>query len=297
MTTPHTVLTDRPERNGHVLDPQLLSANPTSVRFSVVDGRRMISIATPDGREVQGTDPLFAVSTKPSSLSFWLVPKLGLLHQCNTNYPINRIRAAIDARRASVQGESTALAQFGRIALNLNRSERWTEALSTALLGDWIDPLYDGTGLGLRAIDRLRSEARTAHQQLMPLWQRRTYGNRRVTLLENPVYEGATLRDLLADRYTTDDPLLNQAPGDRRLAAVLQRLDPTERAVVLAYGRPGVSTWTEAAELVGAGRPEAFGARVRRKVRRAVAELQRRDSQRAAGPTGLWTSAPSGGAR
>ncbi|MFD0532333.1 hypothetical protein [Kitasatospora arboriphila] len=161
------------------------------------------------------------------------------------------------------------------------------------MLGDWFTPYADGSPLVHVSLAHLRAEARTIHSQLVPLWQRRTYGNRRVMLLETPAVGGGTLRDLLADRHLPDDPLLDQAPGDRRLAAVLDRLAPAERAVVLALGHPGVTTWTEAAEHAGAEQPEAFGERVRRKVRRTVTELQRRDKKRADGSAGLWTAAPT----
>ncbi|MFF1794210.1 hypothetical protein ACFVXQ_08260 [Kitasatospora sp. NPDC058263] len=203
---------------------------------------------------------------------------------------MNRIRTAIAARQAARQGaDPESLGLFGQQVLGLRRSERWTEAISTALLGKWGDDLAAGFGRNHPAIDWLLREVREIHLRLVPLWERRTYGNRRVMLLEKPSVGGGTLRDLLADRNLPDDPLLDRVPGDRRLAALLQRLDPAERDVVLALGHPGVTTWTEAAEHAGAERPEAFGERVRRKVRRTVTELGRRDSQRVAGPSGLWT--------
>ncbi|MDQ0700651.1 hypothetical protein QF048_007093 [Streptomyces sp. W4I9-2] len=113
------------------------------------------------------------------------------------DHSISRLRAAIAARTEAIHtGGSPDLALFGRIALGRNRSERWTEALSSALLGDWVAPLYDGTGLGRPELDRLRSEARRIHTQSVPLWQRRP-GRNRVIPLETPVRNGATLRDLL----------------------------------------------------------------------------------------------------
>ncbi|WP_431683698.1 hypothetical protein [Kitasatospora sp. KL5] len=112
-----------------------------------------------------------------------------------------------------ISPDPTDLPLFGRQILGRNRSEQWTEAVATALLGDWAAPLYDGTGLGMAELGRLREEARTIHRRLVPLWQRRTYGNRRVTLLETPVYEDVTLRDLPANRHLPDDPLLDQVPG------------------------------------------------------------------------------------
>ncbi|MFF0063012.1 hypothetical protein ACFYRC_15990 [Streptomyces sp. NPDC005279] len=165
----------------------------------------------------------------------------------------------------------------------LNRSERWTESLSSALLGDWVAPLYDGTGLGRPALDRLRSEARTLHTQLVPLWKRRP-GKNRVLPLETPVRNGTTLRDLLADRSLPDDPVLDQVPGDRRLAAILAALNPADRAVDLARGHCGVATRAEAAPLTGSERPDEDGERVRRTVRRAVAELRAATDSAPTGP-------------
>ncbi|WP_404961771.1 hypothetical protein [Streptomyces sp. 147326] len=128
----------------------------------------------------------------------------------------------------------------------------------------------------------------------MPLWKRRP-GRYRVLPLETPVRNGATLRDLLADRPLPDDPVLDQVPGDRRLAAIMAALNPADGAVVLARGHSGVATWADAAALTGSERPREDGERVRRTVRRAVDELRRRDGQRTDGPTGTWTPAQDGG--
>ncbi|GJF30338.1 hypothetical protein KNE206_30380 [Kitasatospora sp. NE20-6] len=288
MTTPRTLPVNRP--NGGFRVP---TADPTSVRFHMVDGDEILTY------DVSGSFPTFQMcggttATKTLSLDWWL----RFLDPKHADHPTNRVQAAVVAREAAVQsGGSPDLAQFGRIALGLKRSERWTEALSTALLGDWITPLHDGTSLGLFALDHLRSETRTIHTQMVPLWERRIYGNRRVLMLEKPSAGGGTLRDLLADRHLPEDPLLDQVPGDRRLAALLQRLAPAERAVVLAYGQPSVATWPEAAELVGADQPQAFAERVRTKVRRIVKMLQQQDQQRIDGPTGLWTPTRNGGAQ
>ncbi|RPE27964.1 hypothetical protein EDD38_7264 [Kitasatospora cineracea] len=127
---------------------------------------------------------------------------------------------------------------------------------------------------------------------MVPLWRRRTYGNRRVLLLEKPSPSG-TLRDLLADRALPDDHVLDQIPGDRRLVILLDRLAPPERAVVLAFGHPGVVTWADAAGHTGSAEPEQDGD----KVRRVLRELCRRDEQRSDGPTGLWSPARHGGAQ
>ncbi|MFE4398695.1 MULTISPECIES: hypothetical protein [Streptomycetaceae] len=253
--------------------------------YHLVDGRELLTLSTSEGLRV--FEPL--VPPKPSELA-------GLQMIIDSGPSLAWIHAARVAREiAASVADTTCLERFGRVVLGAGRSKRWAEAVSTALLGDWVAPLHDGTGLGMAAVDRLREETRVIHRQLVPLWERRTYGNRRVALLESPVYEGATLRDLLAGT-AADDPVLDQVPGDRRLAAVLVLLSPGERAVVLALGRPGVATWAEAAALTGSTRPDKDGEAVRRKVRRAVRELRRRDGQRTDGPR-LWTPARGGDAR
>nr|WP_165987392.1 hypothetical protein [Streptomyces sp. YIM 98790] len=263
------------------------AADPTSGRLHLRDGREMFTVSTPKGRENYQVNNFVG----GVGLSRWLP----LMTPEWPDHRISQLRAAIAARTEAIRtGGSPDLAMFGRIALGLNRSDRWTEALSSALLGDWIVPLYDGTGLGWPALGHLRSEARTLHAQLVPLWKRRP-GKNRVLPLETPVCNGATLRDLLADRSLPDDPVLDQVPGDRRLAAILAALNPADRAVFIARGHSGVATWADAAALTGSEHPEKDGQRVRRAVRRAVDEFRRRDGQRTDGPTGMWTPAQGGG--
>ncbi|UKZ02836.1 hypothetical protein BOQ63_001500 (plasmid) [Streptomyces viridifaciens] len=285
MTTPRTA---------HPSSPSGIptrTADPDPTLLHLVDGREKYSVPVPGGggRKFFRTYDMDA----DGGLALWL----RLAQPGFPGYPFNRVRAGLVARRDAVlTGGSPDLARFGQLVLGLARGDRWSEALSTALLGDWADPLHDGTGLGLPALDRLRLETRTIHAQLGELWEKRTYGNKRVTSLDAPVGNGATLRDLLADRHLPDDPLLDQVPGDRRLAALLTRLTPAERDVVLALGHPGVATWADAAEYTGSAQPGQDGTRVRRKVGRAVRELRRRDGQRTDDPTGLWTPARNGGA-
>ncbi|WP_055524776.1 hypothetical protein [Streptomyces graminilatus] len=71
---------------------------------------------------------------------------------------------------------------------------------------------------------------------------------------------------------------------DERLNAVLRGLTPAERVVVFAYTEGEGTTWTEAAAVVGATDPEAFGERVRRKAKRLAAEQTRRSAQRLSPP-------------
>ncbi|MFJ9692673.1 hypothetical protein [Kitasatospora sp. NPDC101183] len=296
MNPPDTVRTDSP--GGHPFGEPALPR-----RLHLRDGKELVEIATSEGEVVyerlnphtvtvfRDQGPMFE---EPDSLGRHL-PFITPEWPDHTN---TQVRAAMAARIEAAQtGGSPDLATFGRIALGLNRSARWSEALSTALLGDWADPLYDGTGLTPAALGRLRWEARTIHRQLAPLWQRRTYGNQRVTLLEKPLHNGATWRDLFADRSLPPDRVLDQMPGDRRLADLMARLGQVERDVVLALGRPGVTTWAEAAALTGSTQPDKDGDKIRRKVRRAIQELHRRDQQRTDGPTGLWTPARNRGVR
>ncbi|GJF34964.1 hypothetical protein KNE206_76640 [Kitasatospora sp. NE20-6] len=271
-------------------------AASTAAVFHMPDDEACLLIAEPDGRPADPEGGPLIENLAPGGLAHWLTAVVS--PQESTWHPLFPIVACFAAREAAMEGTDPGrLALFGQQLLGLNRSDRWTEAVSTVLLGQWIYPLSNGTGLGLSALGQLRQEARTIHRQLVPLWQRRTYGNKRVALLESPVCEGTTLRDLLADRYLPEDTLLDQVPGDRRLAAVLDRLEPLELAVVLARGQHGVDTWAQAAEHAGSAEPEKDGRKVRRKVGRVVQELCRRDRQRADGPTGLWTPAPTGGVR
>ncbi|WEP01037.1 hypothetical protein A6P39_045135 (plasmid) [Streptomyces sp. FXJ1.172] len=169
--------------------------------------------------------------------------------------------------------------RFAAHALTMPRSERWRRALSTALLGDWCEPLFSTGHLPHTAIGSLKAEARMLHRQLVPVWRRRTRHGR-VLSLDAELGDGLSLYDLVA---ADADLLTRTASGvfeDERLNAVLRSLDPAERQVVLAYAEGEGSTWTEAAAAAGATDPEAFGERVRRKARRRAAEQRRRTAQR-----------------
>ncbi|MFE4999282.1 hypothetical protein ACFRH4_50205 [Streptomyces mirabilis] len=161
------------------------------------------------------------------------------------------------------------------------RSERWREAVSTALVGPWCDPLWQTGHLPTTALGALRAEARALHRQLVPVWRRWTRHGRVLSL--DADLGGLSLHDLVA----ADLDLLARTAGgvfeDQRLGAVLRGLTPAERTVVFAYAEGEGTTWTEAAAHVGAGAPEAFGERVRRKVKRLAAEQHRRLAQRSTG--------------
>ncbi|MFF1678805.1 hypothetical protein ACFVYG_22540 [Streptomyces sp. NPDC058256] len=147
------------------------------------------------------------------------------------------------------------------------RGAKWGEAVSTALMGDWVDPLLHGGKMGPAAIDDLRAEARTVHRQLTPLWRRRAGGSR-VLLLDTPLGDGLTLYDLVASSPDPQDLVHGTLPDDARLANILKTLLPAERTVTLLWAHPAVATWTEAALLARAPNPAAFGERVRRKLKR-----------------------------
>ncbi|MEV5842227.1 hypothetical protein AB0M32_09655 [Streptomyces sp. NPDC051985] len=163
--------------------------------------------------------------------------------------------------------------------LVLPRSERWREAVTTALLGPWCDPLWRTGQLPTSALGALKAEARALHRQLVPLWRRRTQHGR-VLSLDATLGAGLSLYDLVVADV---DFLARTAGGvyeDERLNHVLRGLDPAERAVVLAYAEGEGTTWTEAAAAAGAPEPQALGERVRRKTRRLADEQHRRAAQR-----------------
>ncbi len=179
-----------------------------------------------------------------------------------TRRPTNR-DAAVDRLAAEI--------------LVLPRSQRWREAVSTALAGSWCDPLWQTGQLPATALGVLKAEARTVHRQLVPLWEQGTRRGRVLSL--DADLGGVSLYDLVAAdvdllAYTTDGVY-----EDERLNRVLRGLTENEKRVVVAYAAREGTTWTEAASAVGAPEPQAFGTRVRRKVKRLVDEQARRTAQ------------------
>ncbi|WP_333738217.1 hypothetical protein [Streptomyces sp. IBSBF 2806] len=162
--------------------------------------------------------------------------------------------------------------------LTLPRSERWREAISTALLGDWSDPLLRTGQLPATALGVLKADARAIHRELMPIWRRRTRHGRVLSL--DADLGGLSLHDLVAAGI---DLLTHTTGGvfeDERLNIVLRGLNDAERLTLLAYAEGDGTTWTEAAAVTGAADPEAFGERVRRKAKRLATEQARRAAQR-----------------
>ncbi|MFE4018502.1 hypothetical protein ACFXPZ_13925 [Streptomyces sp. NPDC059101] len=191
---------------------------------------------------------------------------------------------ALMARQAALMGRSDLVEAFTTEVIGLRRGSRWQEAASTALLGnDWLAPLDHGQKLDESALVHLRAEILTVHSQLTPVWRRRTRHGR-VLLLNTPLSDGITVQDLVADKPNAPSPAVFDAtPEDARLAALIRALLPAEREVALAWVHPGVRTWSDAAQKAGADDPVVVGERVRRKVRRLVAERRRRDDLRGRG--------------
>lgn len=170
---------------------------------------------------------------------------------------------------------SRELDSFCGKVLGLPRGERWREAVSTALLGGWCDPLLATGELPATAVGALKAEARQVHRQLVPLW-RRGQRHGRVLSLDAALGDGLSLHNLVA---TEVDFLAHTAGGvfeDERLNRVLRALTPAERQVVLAYAAGDGTTWTEAAAHTGAPNPAAFGESVRCKTKRLRDEQARR---------------------
>ncbi|MEU9662882.1 hypothetical protein [Streptomyces chartreusis] len=193
---------------------------------------------------------------------------------------------ALQVRGHAQLGWQEEIDSFNRSTLLFRRSERWSEAISTALLGPWADPLLSDGFLPARAFSALKSEAQTIHRQLVPLWQRGTRHGR-VLSLDASLGLGLSLYDLVR----ADVDLLDRTDigvfDDERLNQLLRRLKPTEREIVLTYAETHGLTWTEAAtDIVGPADAEAFGERVRRKVKREADEQHRRAAQRRLPPNG-----------
>ncbi|MGW3361277.1 hypothetical protein ACWDFL_38930 [Streptomyces bungoensis] len=158
---------------------------------------------------------------------------------------------------------------FASRVLCLRTGKRWHEAVSTALLSDWTAPLENNGRITLDAIQALRAETKIIHKQLVPLWQRgpRSSGSRMV-LLDTPLGADLTLYDLIRGCPSPEDLALGARPSDPRIIKVMAQLRPEEQLVALMWAHSSVSTWAEAAFLVGASDPLAFGNRVRRKLKR-----------------------------
>ena len=183
---------------------------------------------------------------------------------------------AVEARNEAVLGNTELIEKFMAADLGLWRGARWQEPVTTALLGDWASTLYTHGTIRRGALAQLMREAREVHRQLTPLWRRRCAGERLLSL-DVPVSEnGLALADVLAGGPDPIDVLTGTLPDNPHVLAVLEQMSQIERAVALAWSRPGTSSWTEAAGIVLAltspaqtqDDAEALGERVRRKLKR-----------------------------
>ncbi|TXC97147.1 hypothetical protein [Streptomyces sp. ISID311] len=176
------------------------------------------------------------------------------------------VMAALVARNACIEGDSAAVDEFSRTWLHLGRPHAWRAAVEMALVGDWVEALGRHLSGDAEIMELLHRHTEREHRCLQPLWERKS-GGRTVRLLEAPVASGVSLRDVVSDDWRPEDGLLHDEVDDCRVLAVLADLPPMERAVAMAYGAQRV-TWSQAAALGGADDPDAFGNRVRRKLRR-----------------------------
>ncbi|MFD0449430.1 hypothetical protein ACFQ10_54940 [Streptomyces indonesiensis] len=188
------------------------------------------------------------------------------------NIPIPDVIQALSAREAALAGDGSTIRSFRSEVLGMWSG--WNEPVSTALLGNWANPLYDQGHLTPDALKKLKSEAKVIHRQLTPVWRRKT-GQKRLLLLDTPLGDGLTLYDLVPGQAAADTGV-EASFDDPRLTEILEALSPAERAVTLALAHPGVTTWAEAARAAGAAQPAIQGEKVRRKVKR----LARRSTDR-----------------
>ncbi|MYR92353.1 MULTISPECIES: hypothetical protein [unclassified Streptomyces] len=185
------------------------------------------------------------------------------------NIPVPDVIQALGAREAALAGDTSTIRSFRSDVLGMWKG--WDESISTALLGNWADTLYDQGRLTLDALSRLKSEASVINKQLTPVW-RRKLNHARLLLLDTPLGDGLSLYDLVPGQAAAD---LGVEAGfdDPRLAEIMQALSPAERAVTLALAAGGVTTWAEAAMAAGATQPKYAGEQVRRKVKRLAARI------------------------
>ncbi|MET7440560.1 hypothetical protein [Streptomyces sp. NPDC005568] len=90
-----------------------------------------------------------------------------------------------------------AMDHFARDVLLVPRSERWRQAVSTAVLGNWCTSLLQTGHLPPTALDVLKAQAHTVNRQLVPPWRHQTRHGR-VLSLDASLGEGLSLYDLVA---------------------------------------------------------------------------------------------------
>ena len=185
------------------------------------------------------------------------------------NIPVPDVIQALGAREAALAGDKSTIHSFRSDVLRMWKG--WDESISTALLGNWADTLYDQGRLTPDALGRLKSEASVINRQLTPVW-RRKLNHARMLLLDTPLGDGLSLYDLVPGQAAAGIGV-EAGFDDPRLTEIMQALSPAERAVTLALAAGGVTTWAEAAVAAGATQPEKVGEQVRRKVKRLAARI------------------------
>jgi hypothetical protein len=118
------------------------------------------------------------------------------------NIPVPKVIQALSAREAAPTGDGPTISFTSKV---LGRWSGWNEPVSTALLGNWADPLHDQGHLTAEAFDKLRSEASVIHRQLTPVWHRKVNQSR--LLLHTPLGDGLTLYDLVCGQAAVDPGL------------------------------------------------------------------------------------------
>ncbi|MER5890444.1 hypothetical protein ABT160_42010 [Streptomyces sp. NPDC001941] len=184
--------------------------------------------------------------------------------------PVPEVVQALNAREAALAGDHAAIRAYTSDALR--KWSGWSEPISTALLGNWADPLYEQGRLSPDALGTFLAEARIINQQLKPIWDRKA--NREyVRMLDAPCGNGMTLHDVLTAQPAIDPSF--EGFEDLRLVEILQALSPDERAVAMYRSHRGITSWPEAAMAAGVPQAhvDAVANRVRRKVKRLAARL------------------------
>ncbi|MBM9507992.1 hypothetical protein [Actinacidiphila acididurans] len=233
----------------------------------------------------------------PRETLFSLIPQLqdyavldGVLEIPRPKFTDDGVLVTLEASIAALHGQDDVIDLFSQslLSIPITRAARWREAVSMALLGGWYDAVADacnGRFGSAELAGYLRGEVRRVHRQLQPLWQHKI-GGQHLQLIDMPVADGLSLRDLVSDGSGAEKIVLRAVLDDQRLAAVLGKLAPLEQDVARAWAFGGATTWKEAAERVGVVSPAEFGERVRRKLRRQGREYVRRRTS--ATDTGLW---------
>ncbi|MFD4116890.1 hypothetical protein ACFWSJ_26000 [Streptomyces niveus] len=162
------------------------------------------------------------------------------------DYGQTGVFAALNARRAilnsRVDGDwKPVVDEFARTWLMVSKvTEDWLEAVSMALIGDWVNALDDCTfssALDI-SLQRLKQESRTAHRQLQPLWERKTRAGR-VHLLDHQLAGSRSLHDVLGGSSRPEDSALPWEPDEKGAATVFRWLKPDEQAVARAWAVSG----------------------------------------------------------